>query len=203
MTDILIKVTGASITCTASGKITSGMVGLPVVIEYDESWMGLTKTAFFRVGNQVRKRNDIGTSTTVPWEILRTHGKTLDIGIEGRDADGNIVLPTTWCVVGHVYEGADGEIPAAPNPDGVDFPTGGGATIDDSQISTTTTWSSKKISDEIGSGGGGSSVELDTTLTKEGMAADAKAVGDRIGDIEVALDEIIAIQNELIGGDEA
>jgi hypothetical protein len=35
----------------------------------------------------------------------------------------------------------------------------------------------------------------------EGKAADAKAVGDAIGDIETALDAIIAIQNELIGGD--
>lgn len=51
--------------------------------------------------------------------------------------------------------------------------------------------------------GGGGSVELDTTLTKEGMAADAKAVGDRIGDIDSALDSIIAIQNELIGGESA
>lgn len=47
---------------------------------------------------------------------------------------------------------------------------------------------------------GGGSVTLDTTLTQEGMAADAKAVGDKIGDIETALDGIIAIQNELIGG---
>lgn len=61
-------------------------------------------------------------------------------------------------------------------------------------------------------GGGGSSVEFDTTLSIEGAAADAKAVGDRffeidvafeltIGDIDTALDSIIAIQNTLIGGD--
>ena len=158
MTNILIMVTGAYITCAAKGKITSGRVGLPVVVEYDESWAGLTKTAFFRVGNQVRKRNDIGTSTTVPWEILRTHGNTLEIGIEGRDADGNIVLPTAWCVVGRVYEGADGEIPAAPNPDGGEYPATGGAVIDDSQVSANTTWSSKKISEEIAAGGGGGQI---------------------------------------------
>lgn len=50
-------------------------------------------------------------------------------------------------------------------------------------------------------GGGGGSIALDATLTQAGMAADAKAVGDRIGDIETALDAIIAIQEELIGGD--
>jgi hypothetical protein len=54
---------------------------------------------------------------------------------------------------------------------------------------------------------GGGSVELDTTLTQKGKAADAKAVGDAIGDVESALDSIeagldriIEIQNSLIGG---
>lgn len=152
---VVISVNGTSVVAKTEDKITSGTVGLPVQIKYDESRAGLTKTAFFRVGNQVRKRNDIGTSTTVPWEILRTHGKTLEIGIEGRDADGNIVLPTAWCVVGRVCEGADGDIPAAPNPDKEEYPAVGGAVIDDIQISSSTTWSSKKISDEIAEGGGG------------------------------------------------
>lgn len=48
---------------------------------------------------------------------------------------------------------------------------------------------------------GGGSVELDTTLTEAGKAADAKAVGDKLGDIESALDHIIEIQNSLIGGE--
>lgn len=46
---------------------------------------------------------------------------------------------------------------------------------------------------EIAGGGSvaGGSVELDTTLTQEGMAADAKAVGDALDalDIMVAIDE--------------
>lgn len=155
---VVISVNGTSVVARVEDKITSGMVGLPVQIKYDEAWDGLKKTAFFRVGNQVRKRNDIGTSTTVPWEILRTHGKTLEVGIEGRDADGNIVLPTAWCVVGRVHEGADGEIPAAPNPDSGESPSGGGAVIDDSQVSASTTWSSKKISEEIAAGGGGGQI---------------------------------------------
>ena len=50
---------------------------------------------------------------------------------------------------------------------------------------------------------GGGSVELDTTLSESGKAADAKAVGDAIGNVETALDGIIAIQNSLIGGDGA
>ena len=35
-----------------------------------------------------------------------------------------------------------------------------------------------------------SSIEIDKTLTKEGAAADAKAVGDKIGDVDSILDAI-------------
>lgn len=45
-----------------------------------------------------------------------------------------------------------------------------------------------------------SGVALDDTLTQSGKAADAKAVGDKLGDIETALDSIIEIQNGIIGG---
>ena len=54
----------------------------------------------------------------------------------------------------------------------------------------------KEIAEQIESGGGSGSVnlELDTTLTVEGKAADAKAVGDRIGEY---IDDVDA----LIGGE--
>lgn len=53
---------------------------------------------------------------------------------------------------------------------------------------------------KIGDGGGGGSVDLDATLTQAGMAADAKAVGDRLGDIDAAFDELHAYAQALIGG---
>ena len=125
MTNISLKVNGASASATAYGKITSGMVGLPVNIQYDDSWRDLTKTVFFRVGNQVRKRNDVQTSTTVPWEVLRNHGKRLEIGVEGRNLNGDIVMPTIWCTVATILPGASGNILAAPEPNGGVVPPGG------------------------------------------------------------------------------
>lgn len=44
--------------------------------------------------------------------------------------------------------------------------------------------------------GGGTSVEVDKTLSIEGAAADAKAVGDALGDVETALDHIIELQEQ-------
>lgn len=130
MTNILLKVNGASAVASAFGKITSGMVGLPVAIQYDDSWSELTKTAFFRVGSHVRKRDDIQTTTTVPWEILRSHGKRLEIGIEGRNSDGDIVIPTIWASVATILPGVGGDIPAAPDPNEVVTPPGGGGGSD-------------------------------------------------------------------------
>ena len=181
MTSISIKVNGATATASLDGKLTSGMVGVPVTIEYDESWNGLYKTASFRSGNLARSREGIGTSTTVPWEVLRHSGKKLEIGVEGRDEDGNIVIPTIWAVAGSIFEGAVSSTPAAPNPDIGEFPTTG-TIIDDSQISTQTTWSSQKISEEIGNGGGGSSVGnavlyTEQTLTNEQQAQARENIG--------------------------
>lgn len=249
MTSISLKVNGASVVASVNGKITSGMVGIPVNIEYDNSWEGLTKTAVFRVGYFERDRKNIGTTTTVPWEVLRNSGKPLEIGIEGKNEDGSVIIPTIWATVSTILPGANSSIPGAPNPENGDSAGGEYAIIDDSQTSPNTTWSSQKIAEELASSGGGEgggsyklpiatpetlggvkptlktdemtqsvgvdemgglwttpsegggSVALDTTLTQAGVAADAKAVGDKLGVIETALDTIIAIQNELIGGD--
>ena len=45
-------------------------------------------------------------------------------------------------------------------------------------------------------GGGGSSVEIDKTLSIAGAAADAKAVGDVLGDVKEALERIKALQEQ-------
>lgn len=117
MTSIHIKTNGSSITAKADGKLTSGMVGISVTIEYDEAWIGLSKTAVFKVGDFVRDRKNIDTETTVPWEVMRRHGGQLLVGLEGKDQDGNIVMPTIFSPVGTIYQGALSGIPGSPNPD--------------------------------------------------------------------------------------
>lgn len=115
MTNIQINVTGSSIVATSSGKLTSGMVGVPVYIEYDSSWDSLTKTVSFRVGGFARSRTNVQSETTVPWEVMRHSGKPLEVGIEGKDQSGSLVMPTIWATVAIIYEGANANIPAAPN----------------------------------------------------------------------------------------
>lgn len=149
MTSIKASVTGANIVLDVKGVLTSGAVGVPVEIEYDRSWENLTKSVFFRCGKMVRKQSPVSTSTVVPWEILRTPGRVLEIGIEGRSVDGAVVIPTVWGNASVVYEGAYGEIPAAPNPNNGEIPEYGGSSIDDSAISKYATWSSWNIVDKL------------------------------------------------------
>lgn len=54
-----------------------------------------------------------------------------------------------------------------------------------------------------GSGGGGSSIKLDTTLTKEGYAADAKAVGDAIAKFYTDVDIYIVTGGQRITFEDA
>ena len=58
MTSIKLEVTGATVT----GPLTSGMVGIPVTIQYDETWEGLTKNLVCRCG---LKDSDGGETRTI------------------------------------------------------------------------------------------------------------------------------------------
>lgn len=185
MTGIEVKINGTSAYASANGKITSGMVGLPVFIEYDSSWSGLVKTACFRVGNLTRKMDNVGTYTTVPWEVMRNSGKPLEIGVEGKKEDGSVVIPTIWATVSTVLPGANATIPSAPNPYTGEVPGANGAVIDDSQISANTTWSSQKISDELkNSGAGGGGTGVDGTTFYPSVSADGVISWTNDGDKE-------------------
>ncbi len=109
MTHISVSVHGCNVKVNVEGRLTSGMVGVPVTFSFDEEWDGLHKQAIFRNGEAVYSVPLMDAlEATVPWEVLDCAG-TLDIGAQGRNADGSIVLPTVWARVGErVYPGANG-----------------------------------------------------------------------------------------------
>ena len=125
MENIVLKVVGTKANAEYNGELTSGSVGIPVVIQYDESWSELSKFASFRVGSFQRTRENVGENTTVPWEVMRYPGKILEIGVEGRDSTGGIVIPTVWASVKTIKQGANKSIPAAAGS-----PTSGGNSSD-------------------------------------------------------------------------
>ena len=48
LTSITLTVNGAEIRASMAGTLTSGMVGIPIIIEYDDTWEGLTKNLVCR-----------------------------------------------------------------------------------------------------------------------------------------------------------
>lgn len=105
MTSIHLTATGARLQAEVRGPLTAGMVGIPVTITYDGIWEGLTKTLVCRGGGMLRDVIGIDTQATVAPEVLCT-GDNLYLGIEGRNSDGTLVIPTTWAYCGPVQEGA-------------------------------------------------------------------------------------------------
>lgn len=171
MVNIDITVTSTSIVAKPSAKITSGMIGATFSVTYDDAWADLNKKVIFKADQLTR----IADGNVVPFEVLRSPNKTLYVGVEGKNADGEIVIPTVWACLGKILPGANGEIPASTTPvvdGGGSAGGGGGASINDNVVSASTTWSSMKIN-------------------------------SLIGDVESSLDEIIALQNSLIGGEGA
>ena len=100
-------------------SLTSGSVNAyEARFEFSPDWEGLTKTAVFKAGNEVRSvLLGADGQCTIPWEVLSSHGRQLTAGICGtRGTD--MVLPTVYASLGTILEGvAPGENARPPTPD--------------------------------------------------------------------------------------
>ena len=120
MTSILLKLTGAKAQATVDGPLTAGMVGIPIAIEYDAAWNGLTKHLVCRCGEwghdrgETRTVRNIENGATVAHEVMLA-GKRLYLGVEGYSADGKLVIPSTWADCGKIQHGAN--VGADPSAD--------------------------------------------------------------------------------------
>ena len=195
---IQITCKGNSAICTRAARLTSGMVGLQCKFEFDGAWDGLARTAVFWAGNEKRDVLLQGAVCTVPWEVLKTAGYQLVIGVYGTNAEGTLVIPTVYAMCGGIASGAD---PSGEESTDPTLPVWGqlqGMIGNLAELATTSKDNLVAAINEAaqsGGGGGGSTVELDTTLSKAGKAADAKAVGDALAEKQPKGDYLT--QNEL------
>lgn len=86
--------------------VTSGSVNAYTVqFNFNEDWNGLVKTAVFKVGNNsAAVLLDDTNECTIPWEVLDSPMRPLEIGVYGTK-DTEIVLPTIWANAGEVKQG--------------------------------------------------------------------------------------------------
>ena len=112
LTSITLKLTGAQAWAQVTGPLTSGMVGLPVAIEWDETWEGLTKNLVCRCSpwgsdeGESRAILNVGAHAAVAHEVMQA-GMYLYLGVEGFRSDGTLVIPTTWARCGRIEPGAN------------------------------------------------------------------------------------------------
>ena len=112
MTSIKLMLTGAQAWASVNGPLTSGMVGLPVTIEYDAAWNGLTKNLMCRCSpwgsydGEIRTILNVEEASVVAHEVMQA-GLYLYLGVEGFSSDGKLVIPTTWAGCGKIEYGAN------------------------------------------------------------------------------------------------
>ena len=102
-----IKVSGATASAERLSKITAGMVGVTVRMQYADVWDGLHKTVVFRAGTVTKDVITDDEVVTVPKEVVAAKDVYLQVGVYGVDAEGNLVIPTIWAGLGTVRDGAD------------------------------------------------------------------------------------------------
>jgi hypothetical protein len=99
--------------------LTSGRVGLMVKVGFTSDWRDLMKTAVV-YGSGETLEMAVGQDNTfpVPHECMTEVGSPLKLGICGMTADGTVVIPTVYCDLGMIQEGAvpTGETGADPTP---------------------------------------------------------------------------------------
>ena len=115
---IKLKVSAANIAVEEKETLTEGRVGLLCRFSFTGEWDGLAKTAVFEGADS---RDVILTEDTVavPAECLAAEGYSLSVGVYGKNAAGDIVIPTVYATVGKIQRSAypSGRETAAPTPD--------------------------------------------------------------------------------------
>lgn len=115
---IKLKVSAANIAVEEKETLTEGRVGLLCRFHFTGEWDGLAKTAVF---DGADSRDVILTEDTVavPAECLAAEGYSLSVGVYGKNAAGDIVIPTVYATVGKIQRSAypSGKETATPTPD--------------------------------------------------------------------------------------
>lgn len=153
MTTIKLFCQGAAARVRVEGPVTAGAVGIPVELEFDSAWDGLIKTVSAMTALKKVPVIVTGSRTTVPWEVL-VHGLHLYLGVEGRDAAGNTVIPTTWADCGRILPAADGAHSYKPTPNEIEqllFLLGDYLTVEETETELPTMADYRAVEASLGS----------------------------------------------------
>ena len=120
MTSIKLTVTGAKARAEVNDVLTSGAVGIPVYIQYDSTWDSLNRDFVCTSGKWgstgvPKTILNVGDAAEVAHEVM-TEDYHLYLGINGRNADGTLVIQTTWADCELILPGADADASPSAKP---------------------------------------------------------------------------------------
>lgn len=186
MEGIKIEVTGNVARVTDKpAKITAGTVGLPVEFTFDADWDGLSKTAVFLAGHECKIVERLDTEAIVPWELLEKPGAWLHIGVYGTNDDGTVAIPTTFAKVSAITPSAHPDGDPATDPTLPVYQELIGNIGDPVELRTNNKDNLVEAINEVHSIAKSGGIETDPTLSEEGLAADAAAVGEALDNLEI------------------
>lgn len=103
-----ICVSGVEAVAVDVKKVTAGLTGAEVVMEYtDPLWNGLTKKVIFD-GAETVSAVEIDNRVIIPVEAVRQEGVLLRVGVYGVSSEGNLAIPTIWAEIGNVLPAVPG-----------------------------------------------------------------------------------------------
>lgn len=122
MTSITFTAVGTAADAVVTGKLTAGIVGVPVTFNLSEEWGGLNVIAMFEGGGNIISLPLLGrTKMVLPWESVARPNTRLRIGVEGRSEDGSVVYPTVWADAGYIVGGVNFTQASDPSPTAYDI----------------------------------------------------------------------------------
>lgn len=114
-----LQANGRAAYVTTDEPITTDSVGMPVEVELDADFDGLSAVVCFKAGEATADVAVLGDPITVPAQCLTEVGVPLHVGVYARNAAGDVVIPTVWANCGTIRQGTtpSGIDPAEPMPD--------------------------------------------------------------------------------------
>ena len=104
---ITVNVTATSLTATADKVLTEGLIGEQCRFSFSADWDGLTKEAVFEGVEAASVILFSGDTVTIPPQVFHDAvGYSLRISVIGRNANGEVVIPTVWGKAGKIQASA-------------------------------------------------------------------------------------------------
>lgn len=108
MAIIKIAVQNSRAALLGSVDLITGTIGQKCKFYFDEEWRKLPKKDIvYKLGSTIIASAElVNDEATIPPQALAAAGLRLSIGVTGYTEDKAIVMPTSWCDLGRVKNGA-------------------------------------------------------------------------------------------------